>query len=83
MFCQVVLPRPRHVVPEINPFLLSPESEVRCPVTVEAEAVPNFLDFFPIWPKFSASEELCIGDKMNVMRRIDSTNQRRTRYINQ
>ena len=60
---------------EINPFLLGPGSAVCCPVTAEAEAVPDFLDFFPIWPKFVASKELCTGDKMNVMRRIGGANQ--------
>jgi len=60
---------------DINPFLLGPGLAVDCPVTAEAEAVPNFLDFFPIWPKFAASEELCAGDKMNVMQRIGGANQ--------
>jgi len=75
MLYQVVLPRPRHAVSEINPFLLGPGSAVCCPVTAEAEAVPNFLDFFPIWPKFAALEDLYIGDKINVMRRIGGANQ--------
>ena len=63
MLCQLVLPRPRQLVSEINPFLLGPRSAVNCPVTAGAEAAPNLLDFFPIWPKFAASEELCAGDK--------------------
>ena len=63
------------MVSKIYPFLLGPGSAVRCPVTVEAEVVPDFLDFFPIWPKFTASEELCTGDKMNVMRRIGGEKQ--------
>lgn len=60
---------------EINPFLLGPRSAVRFPVTVEAEVVPIFLDFFPIWLKFTASEELCTGDKINIMRRIGGAKQ--------
>ena len=75
MLYQLVLPRPRHVVSEINPFLLGPGSAVCCPVTAEAKALPNFLDFFPIRPKFTASEELCAGDNMNVMQRIGGANQ--------
>ena len=63
------------MVSEINHFLLGPRSAVCCPVTAEAEAVPDFLDFFPICPKFAASEELYTGDKMNVMRRIGGANQ--------
>lgn len=75
MLYKVVLPRPRHVVSEINPFLLGRGSAVHCPVTAEAEDVPNFLDFFPIWPKFAALEEFCTGDKINVMRRIGGAKQ--------
>ena len=63
MLCQLVLPRPRHVVSEINPFLLGPGSAVDFLVTAGVEATPNLLDFFPIWPKFAASEELCTRDK--------------------
>ena len=46
-----------------------------CPVTTEAEAVPVFFDFFPILLEFTASEELCTGEKMNVMRRLGGANQ--------
>lgn len=60
---------------KINPFLLGPGLAVDCPVTAGVEAAPNLLDFFPIWPKFVASEELCIGDKMNVTQRIGGANQ--------
>ena len=63
------------MVSEINPFLLSPGSAVCCPITTEAKAVTDFLDFFPIWLEFAASEELCTRDKMNVMRRIGGANQ--------
>ena len=47
----------------INPLLFRPGSAVDCLVTAGAEAAANLLDFFPIWPKFVASEELCAGDK--------------------
>lgn len=83
MLYQVVLPRPRNVSSEINPFLLGPVLALCCPVTSKAEAIPNFLDFFPIWPKLTTSEELFIGDKINVMRRIGGANQEWRSYINQ
>ena len=63
------------MVSKINPFLLGPGLAVCCPITTEAEAVTDFLDFFPIWLEFAASEEFCTGDKMNVMGRIGGTNQ--------
>ena len=63
------------MVSDISPFLLTPGSAMCCPVTVEAEVVPDFLDFFPIWTNFVASEEIYTGDKMNVMRRIGGANQ--------
>ena len=71
MLCQVVFPRPRHVVSEINPFLLGPGSAACCSVTTEAAVVLGFLDFFPIWSELVSAERLCTKDKMNVMRRID------------
>ena len=83
MLIQVVLLSTRHVVSDISPFLLASGLAMCCPVAAEAEAVAVFLEFFPIWIEFAASEELCTGVKMNVMWRIDNTNQRRTRYINQ
>ena len=75
MLFQVVLSSPRHVVSDISPFHFVPGSVVGCPVAGEAETVAVFLDFFPILLEFTASEELCTGVKMNVMRRIGGTNQ--------
>ena len=71
------------MVSEINPFLLGPGSVACCPVTAEAEVVPYFLDFFPIWSEFATAEKLCTRDKMNVMRRIDGENQVWKNYANQ
>ena len=59
------------MVSEINPFLFGSGSTACCSVATEAEAVPGFLDFFPIWSELVSAEKLCTKDKMNVMRRID------------
>lgn len=44
------------MVSEINPFFLGPGSVACCPITAEAEVVPDFLDFFPIWSKIATGE---------------------------
>ena len=75
MLCQLVFPRPRHVVSEINPFFLGPGSVVDCPVTAGVYVTANLLDFFPIWLEFVASAELCARNKMNVIPRIDGVSQ--------
>lgn len=75
MLSQVVLSSPRQVVSEISPFLLGPGSAMCCPVTTEAEVVLVFLDFFPIWPEFVASEEFCTEEKINVIWIIGGANQ--------
>lgn len=75
MLSQVVLSSPKHVVSKISPFLLGYGSAMCYPVTTEAEVVPVFLDFFPIWPKFAASEEFRTEVKMDVMQRIGGANQ--------
>ena len=74
---------PRHVVSDINPFLLVPRSAMSCHVVGEAEAIAVFLDFFPILLESITSEEFCTVVEISVTQRIGSENQIRVRYIDQ
>ena len=81
--CQVVLPRPEHVISDINPFFLVAGSATTCPVAGAAEAIAVLLDFFPILLESITSEEFCTVVEISVTQRIGCENQIRVRYIDQ
>ena len=68
------MPRPEHVVSDINPFFLFVGSATACHVAGAGEAAVVFLDFFPILLEFLALDEFCTRVKINVTQRIGNEN---------